>query len=104
MEHFRHKSRMVQFDQNVPEPPDMRADLETTLVAEENGSRVRSVVAELSPKDQRILKALFFEEQEKDTICREFGVTRGHLRVLLHRAAQRFRRLTALREAASVEL
>jgi RNA polymerase sigma-70 factor (ECF subfamily) len=104
LEHFRHKSRMVQFDQHLPEPKDPRTDLESTLVAEENDNRVRSVVAELSVKDQRILKALFFEEREKDSICREFGVTRSHLRVLLHRAGQRFRRLTALRETASVGL
>ena len=37
------------------------------------------------------LKAIFFEEKEKDEVCREFGVDRGYLRVLLHRAKQSFR-------------
>jgi len=102
MEYFRHKSRMVQFDQNVPEPPDLATDLEKSLVTEEDRNRVRSLVAELGPKDRRILKALFLDEREKDSICREFGVSRAYLRVLLHRASERFRRLTSSREITSV--
>ena len=99
MEHFRHKSRMVQFDQHLPEPTDPRTDPKT-LVTEEIKNRVRSLVAELAAKDRRILKALFFDEREKDSICREFGV-KGLSPVLLHRAGERFRRLLSLRESAS---
>jgi RNA polymerase sigma-70 factor (ECF subfamily) len=100
MEHFRNKSRMVQFDPHLAEPTDPRTDAQTRLVTEEDRSRVRSLVAELAPKDRKILKALFLDEREKDSICREFGVSRGYLRVLLHRASERFRRLLSVRGIA----
>jgi len=86
---------MVQFDPRIPEPRDHRTDLHAALVTEEDRIQVRSLVAELAPRDRGILKALFFDEREKDSICREFGVSRGYLRVLLHRASERFRRLTS---------
>jgi RNA polymerase sigma-70 factor (ECF subfamily) len=53
--------------------------------------------------DRRILKALYLEEREKDSVCREFGVTRGYLRVLLHRAKERFRQLTHARQIISAD-
>ena len=37
------------------------------------------------------MRALFFEEKDKDEICKDFGVDRDYLRVLLHRAKQSFR-------------
>ena len=73
------------------------------MVTDENQSRVRSLVAELAPKDRRILKALFLDERAKDSVCEEFGVSRGYLRVLLHRAKERFRRLTSAESAVSVD-
>jgi RNA polymerase sigma-70 factor (ECF subfamily) len=38
-----------------------------------------------------LLEWLFFEEREKDEICRTLGIDRNYLRVLLHRAKQRFK-------------
>ena len=95
LEYFRQRSRIVQFDEHAPEPMDFRTDPEREMVTAENQNRVRSLVAELAPMDRRILKALYLEEREKDSVCREFGVSRGYLRVLLHRAKERFRQLTA---------
>jgi RNA polymerase sigma-70 factor (ECF subfamily) len=37
------------------------------------------------------LKAVFFDERDRDEVCREFGVDRDYLRVLLHRAKQEFK-------------
>jgi len=53
--------------------------------------RVRRVVDELPPRDRDILKALFFDERSNDDVCAQFGVDRGYLRVLLHRAKEKFR-------------
>ena len=103
LEHFRQRSRIVQFDEHTPEPTDLRTDPESELVTAENQNRVRSLVAELAPIDRRILKALYLEEREKDSVCREFGVTRGYLRVLLHRAKERFRQLTHARQFISAD-
>jgi RNA polymerase sigma-70 factor (ECF subfamily) len=101
MEYFRHKSRVVQFDENTPEPRDWGADVERNLATQQVRERVRVLIGELGPKDRGILHALFVDDREKDSVCREFGVTRSHLRVLLYRARERFRRLTNGEEALS---
>ena len=38
-----------------------------------------------------MLKAVFLDERDRDEVCREFGVDRDYLRVLLHRAKQEFK-------------
>ena len=65
--------------------------IESTLIGEDERARVRQTIAELPAKDQELLRALFFEERDKDDICRALGVDRQYLRVLLHRARNRFR-------------
>ena len=45
----------------------------------------------LPVRDRSILKAVFFDERDRDDICRQFGVDREYLRVLLHRAKQDFK-------------
>jgi RNA polymerase sigma-70 factor, ECF subfamily len=52
---------------------------------------VRQILAGLSKRDQALMKALFVDERDKDEVCRDFGVTRQNLRVLVHRAKQSFR-------------
>jgi RNA polymerase sigma-70 factor (ECF subfamily) len=66
-------------------------DVENALLSAEERERVRRVVAKLPKRDADILRALFFNEREPDDVCREFGVDRGYLRVLLHRAKEKFR-------------
>jgi len=66
-------------------------DVENALVNSEERERVRRVVNELPPRDRDIIKALFFDERTNDDVCAEFGVDRGYLRVLLHRAKEKFR-------------
>jgi RNA polymerase sigma-70 factor (ECF subfamily) len=39
------------------------------------------------------LREIFLEEKDKDEVCRDFGVDRDYLRVLLHRAKQSFKSL-----------
>jgi RNA polymerase sigma-70 factor (ECF subfamily) len=70
-------------------------DLDALLVTEQSRRQVREVLRQLPPRDQQLLRALFFDEKPKDDICREFKVDREYLRVLLHRAKQQFRRLYA---------
>lgn len=52
---------------------------------------VRQILDELSGRDRCLLKALFLEERGKDEVCRDFGVNRQYLRVLIHRAKQSFK-------------
>lgn len=56
-------------------------------------AKVREILDELPDRDREILREVFYEEQDKDVICREHGVDRDYLRVLLHRAKQSFKTL-----------
>ena len=69
--------------------PEIPAD--TALAGEEERTQVRSVLSELPEKDRKILRWLFFEERDKGEVCRVLQVDREYLRVLVHRAKQRFR-------------
>lgn len=72
------------------DPPDRTIDLDGMLVSKQTRALVRQVLAQLPQKDARLLHALL-EEKDKDEICREFGVDRDYLRVLIHRAKESFR-------------
>jgi RNA polymerase sigma-70 factor (ECF subfamily) len=66
-------------------------DLDGLLVTQETAKCVRRILEELPQKDRKILRSLFFEDIEKDAICVEFGIERDYLRVLVHRAKDKFR-------------
>ncbi|MDX2269521.1 MAG: sigma-70 family RNA polymerase sigma factor [Bryobacter sp.] len=95
LEHYRGQGRQpveaTRWDDSRPEPVEPRLSSEAELLRAEQRQQVRNVLAELSERDQAILRALFFEEAEKDTVCQRFGVGRDYLRVLLHRAKNRLR-------------
>jgi RNA polymerase sigma-70 factor (ECF subfamily) len=91
LEHYRASSRNVYLEDNPIDPPDKRVNLDGMLVTEQTQRHVRQILAQLPKKNRRILYALFIEEKHKDHVCREFGVNRDYLRVLLHRAKQSFK-------------
>jgi RNA polymerase sigma-70 factor (ECF subfamily) len=62
-----------------------------TLVADEEREGVRAALMDLPEKERLLLKWVFFDERDKDDICRELQIDRGYLRVLVHRAKSRFR-------------
>ena len=70
---------------------DGQPDAETVVVALEDRERVRRALEALPDKERELLRWLFFEERDKDRICRDLKVDRGYLRVLLHRAKARFK-------------
>lgn len=90
-EFYRSSAATATGEENLEEPPDRAIDLDGMLDSEQVREQVRQTLARLPQKDQRLLRALFLEEKEKDEICRQFGVDRDYLRVLLHRAKQNFR-------------
>ncbi|MGA8224865.1 MAG: sigma-70 family RNA polymerase sigma factor [Candidatus Acidiferrales bacterium] len=90
-EYFRSSSRGIPLDESQADPPDMTIDLDGMLVTRQTGEQVRRILAQMSEKDRQLLRAIFLEEKNKDEVCREFGVTRDYLRVLLHRAKHNFR-------------
>lgn len=66
-------------------------DALSRVITEDTRKAVRRVIDKLPARDQAILRAVFLEERDKEDLCREIGVNRDYIRVLLHRAKQTFR-------------
>jgi len=92
-EYYRSSARSVSSDDTPLDPPDESIDLDGMLVAKQTQEQVKLTLSKLSEKERRLLRAMFFEDKDKDEICQDFGVDRDYLRVLLHRAKQSFRTL-----------
>jgi RNA polymerase sigma-70 factor (ECF subfamily) len=90
-EHTRDWQRTEPLQQDQLEIPDKIVNLERALISQETVRKVREILGEMKQRDRDLLRAIFLEEKEKDEVCREFGVDREYLRVLLHRAKERFR-------------
>jgi RNA polymerase sigma-70 factor, ECF subfamily len=84
-----HRSEALQPDHL--ELPDRIVDLERSLITQETKAKVQEVLGEMKLRDRELLRAIFLEDKGKDEVCREFGVDRQYLRVLIHRAKERFR-------------
>jgi RNA polymerase sigma-70 factor (ECF subfamily) len=76
--------------EDAPEIPDRSIDLERSVITAERKRTVKKILDELPKKDRDILRMVFYEEADRDEICRRLNVEPGHLRVLLHRAKARF--------------
>jgi RNA polymerase sigma-70 factor (ECF subfamily) len=69
---------------------DRRLGLEELVQQKEDGNQVRAILAALPERDRHLLQARFFEDRDNEEVCGDFGVDRDYLRVLLHRAINRF--------------
>jgi RNA polymerase sigma-70 factor (ECF subfamily) len=93
-EHYRSSAKNQPMMEEVHmEIPDKVLDLEGMLVTKESAEQVRRILDGLPKRDRELLRAIFLEEKEKDAVCKELGVDREYLRVLVHRAKDKFRAL-----------
>jgi RNA polymerase sigma factor (sigma-70 family) len=90
LESGRKAARNPDIGEDPPEIRDQTIDLERSLITSERKRVVQKILDELAPKDRDILRMVFFEDLDRDDICRRMNVEPGHLRVLLHRAKGRF--------------
>ncbi|MCU1349038.1 MAG: polymerase sigma-70 factor, family [Acidobacteria bacterium] len=90
-ESFRANGRTEALADDYAEIPDPGKGVDETLLTGELKARVQRVLDGLPEKDANILRAVFLEERDKDEICRAFHVDRNYLRVVLHRAKEKFR-------------
>ncbi len=95
LEHYREGSRLdsLDDDEKPRELPAKGIDPFGVLAARETEKKVREILEQLSERDRRLLREVFLEERDKDEVCRDFGVDRDYLRVLLYRAKQSFKSL-----------
>ena len=91
LESFRSQTRYQGVAYELPEQVDESWQPAEALINEERKKVIRKVLAEMPEKEQRLLRRLFLEDCDKDDLCREFQVDREYLRVMLHRAKNRFR-------------
>jgi RNA polymerase sigma-70 factor (ECF subfamily) len=91
-EQYRLSSRSESLDEEGrPELPAVGASALDVVVEGQIKSKVREILLDLPLRDRSLLKAVFLDERDRDEVCREFGVDREYLRVLLHRAKQEFK-------------
>jgi RNA polymerase sigma-70 factor, ECF subfamily len=89
-ESYRSRARIKPLEDLPCDPADQSPSPDSMLLAAETKRQVQRVLAKLPAKDRNILRAVFFEQRDKDEVCVELGVSREYLRVLLHRAKQQF--------------
>jgi len=94
LEHYRASSRDSSLDDEEQQDfPATNVDVLGTVAAKQIGEKIREILDEMPERDRRLLREVFLEERDKDEVCRNFGVDREYLRVLLHRAKQSFKSL-----------
>jgi len=94
LEHYRSSSRDTSLeDEEEKDFPAPTVDVLGAIAARQIGEKIREILEELPERDRRLLREVFLEERDKDEVCRDFGVDRDYLRVLLHRAKQSFKSL-----------
>jgi RNA polymerase sigma-70 factor (ECF subfamily) len=90
-EHYRSSAKNMPMEDVHMDIPDKVLNLEGMLVTKQSAEHVRRILDEMPKRDRDLLRAIFFEEKEKDKVCREMGVDREYLRVLVHRAKDKFK-------------
>lgn len=80
-----------QTNEGVVDPPDLRVRFASDMVTEERKRAVREVLSDMPEKDRTLLSMVFLEEDERAEICKRFSVDGNYLRVLVHRAKEKFR-------------
>ena len=91
-EHYRRSSRSQSLDEEgQPELPATGQDAYGIVASKQLKTKVREILLDMPERDRALLKAVFLDERDRDEVCRERGVDREYLRVLLHRAKQTFK-------------
>jgi RNA polymerase sigma-70 factor, ECF subfamily len=94
LEHYRSSAREgATANDDEVEIADTSLDVIGIVAHKQMQEKVRQILDELPERDRRILREVFLEERDKDAVCRDFGVDRDYLRVLLHRAKLAFKSL-----------
>jgi len=72
----------------------VRSSLSEDLASAQCARLARELLNEIdSSRDRSLLVRFYLEEESKETLCSEFGLTDAHFNRVIHRARERFREL-----------
>src|SRR5258707_378886 len=97
LEKYREHARNQHLDLDDMDLPDGKTSLETIVLRKEKRKIVADILAQLPVKKRNILRALFFEQLDREEMCTRFKVKSDYLRVLLFRAKEDFAALCKAR-------
>jgi len=89
-EQYRTHKRNQHLDVELVDPPDARTNLEATLLRKEKRRIVSEILDAMPAKKRNILRAVLFEQLDREELCTRFNVKGDYLRVLLFRAREDF--------------
>ena len=96
IEHFRRTSRLKERhggepDRQLPSPEPSQLD---QLLRRERAALARQVLSELaSERDRKILYRFYIEDDEKENICADLGISALHFNHVISRARQRYKKI-----------
>jgi RNA polymerase sigma-70 factor, ECF subfamily len=91
-EHYRSSRRAEPLEDAVSSNLlDTQPDALRQAISQEARATVTEVLDSLGERDRRVLRSLFVEERDKDDICKDLGIDRQYMRVLVYRAKKAFR-------------
>jgi RNA polymerase sigma-70 factor (ECF subfamily) len=93
LELWRSHARHPGVDSPEHETPDTALDMEGILMNEERKRFVHVVLKEMPELEAGILRMIFVDDMDRDEICKQLNLRRDYLRVILHRALTRFKKL-----------
>lgn len=91
-ESYRASRRAEPLDEVVSETLlDRQPDALRQAISRQTQESVHEVLDTLGERERRVLRMLFVEERDKDTVCEDLGVDRDYIRVLVFRAKKAFK-------------
>jgi len=90
-ERYRTNSKQDQLDDDCVDIPALDPTAEQLWICGEEAAEVQRTLQLMRTSDAKLLVDVFVRKRPKDEVCKEYGSTRGNLRVKLHRAVARFR-------------
>jgi RNA polymerase sigma-70 factor (ECF subfamily) len=91
LEYLRTAKRLIPMPEELADRADGVGTAMDRMLAREEAGIARKMLAKLPWRDRELLRRVVLEEGDKDGVCRELGVTREHLRVLVFRARVKLR-------------
>jgi RNA polymerase sigma-70 factor, ECF subfamily len=101
LEVLRSESQQLRPPASLGEPADERVRFDADVVTDERKRMVREVLDEMPVKDRDLLRMVFLEEGDRSAISKHFSVENDYLRVLLHRAKEKFREVVKKKGVAA---